>query len=148
MVLGHEGPLKYYDLESPFTPLPKYGHLSEKTPELVAVEDAISAAYAQFYSLPDIPTFREAAGAPEAVMPPGGPDRRDVVTELLRFPARDGHMVELKVYKSPDVIPDATLVYRMHGGGMCELFIFIIRSSLNHLSPSFNVEVYLRKKEC
>jgi acetyl esterase/lipase len=119
-MFGQEGPLKYFDLESEFTPLPKYGHLSEKTPELVAVEDAIRAAYAKLYTLPDIPSFREAAGDPEAAMPPGGPDRhREVVTEFLQFPARDGHLLELKVYKSPNVVSDATLVYRMHGGAFC-----------------------------
>ncbi|KAI1823714.1 alpha/beta hydrolase fold-domain-containing protein [Xylaria intraflava] len=110
----------YVDLDPNFKPLPKYGHLSEKTPELLAVEDRIAAAYDTFWSLPDMPSFRRAAGAPEAAMPPGGPDRhREVKTELLHFPARDGHPIELKVYKSPNVLPNATLMYRMHGGGYC-----------------------------
>lgn len=110
---------EYVDIEVDFTPLPKYGHLSEKTPEFLAAEPAIDAAYNYLWSQPDFPAFRRAAGDPDAVMPPGGPDRyRDVVTELLQFPARDGHLLELKVYKSLNVRPDATLVYRMHGGGM------------------------------
>ncbi|GAP92518.1 putative AB hydrolase superfamily protein [Rosellinia necatrix] len=112
--------LQYFRPDPDFEPLPKYGHLSEKTPELVAVEDAIRDAYRPFYALPDIPAFRRAAGDPEAAMPAGGPDRhREVRTELARFPARDGHPVELKIYKSPDVAPDATLMYRMHGGAFC-----------------------------
>lgn len=110
---------EYFDLDADFKPLPKYGHLSEKTPEYIAVESAIDAAYSPLWVLPDFAAFRQAAGDPDAAMPPGGPDRyRDVTTELLRFPARDGHLNELKVYKSPKVAPDATLVYRMHGGGM------------------------------
>ncbi|KAI0122065.1 alpha/beta hydrolase fold-domain-containing protein [Daldinia grandis] len=109
---------EYFDLNSEFKPLPKYGHLSEKTPEYIAAEPAIDAAYSPLWALPDFAAFRQAAGDPDAVMPPGGPDRyRDVTTELLQFPARDGHLNELKVYKSPNVAPDATLVYRMHGGG-------------------------------
>ncbi|KAI3327364.1 alpha/beta-hydrolase [Xylariaceae sp. AK1471] len=112
---------EYIDIDVDFKPLPKYGHLSKKTPEFAAVEAAIGAAYDQFWeACPDIPSFRRAAGAPDAAMPPGGPDRyRDVKTELLQFAARDGHLIELKVYKSPNVAPDATLMYRMHGGGFC-----------------------------
>ncbi|KAI1434120.1 alpha/beta hydrolase fold-domain-containing protein [Xylaria sp. CBS 124048] len=111
---------EYVDADPHFKPLPKYGHLSEKTPEFAAVEAALGAAYDTFWNLPDLPTFRRKAGSADAVMPPGGPDRyRDVKTELLHFPARDGHLVELKVYKSPNVLPNATLMYRMHGGGFC-----------------------------
>lgn len=109
---------KYVDLDPDFRPLPKYGHLSEKKPEYAAIEGAIDAAYAPFAELP-FPEVRAKTGDPDAVMPPGGPDRyRDVETELLNITARDGHIVGLKVYKSPQVEPNATLMYRMHGGGM------------------------------
>ncbi|KAI8963452.1 Alpha/Beta hydrolase protein [Daldinia sp. FL1419] len=109
---------EYFHLDVDFKPLPKYGHLSEKTPEYAAAESAIDAAYEPLWSQSDFAGFRRVAGDPDAVMPPGGPDRyRDITTELLQFPARDGHLLELKVYKSPNVRPDATLVYRMHGGG-------------------------------
>ncbi|KAI1378957.1 alpha/beta-hydrolase [Hypoxylon crocopeplum] len=109
---------EYVDIDVDFKPLPKYGHLSEKTPEFEALEPAIDAAYNQLWALPDFPTFRKVAGDADAVMPPGGPDRyREVTTELLQFPARDGQLIELKIYKSPCAAPDATLVYRMHGGG-------------------------------
>ncbi|KAJ8119808.1 hypothetical protein ONZ43_g3324 [Nemania bipapillata] len=119
-MIGLQDKPQFVDIDPDFKPLPKYGHLSEKTPEFLAVEDAISAAYEKPYMLPDIPTFRQVAGDPDAAMPPGGPDRyRDVKTELLHFPARDGHLIELKVYKSPHVAPDATLMYRMHGGAFC-----------------------------
>ncbi|KAI0889642.1 alpha/beta-hydrolase [Annulohypoxylon maeteangense] len=109
---------EYVDLDVDFTPLPKHGHLSEKTPEFIEAEPAIAAAYDQLWALPDFAAFRQAAGDPDAPMPHGGPDRYcDVVTELLQVPARDGHLIELKIYKSPKVLPGATLVYRMHGGG-------------------------------
>ncbi|KAI0850347.1 Alpha/Beta hydrolase protein [Daldinia vernicosa] len=109
---------EYFNLDGDFKPLPKYGHLSEKTPEYIAAEPALDAVYSPLWALPDFAAFRQAAGDPDAAMPPGGPDRyRDVTTELLQFPARDGHLNELRVYKSPNVAPDATLVYRMHGGG-------------------------------
>lgn len=109
---------KYVDLDPDFKPLQKYGHLSEKKPEYTSIEAAIDAAYTPFAELP-FPEVRAKTGDPDAVMPPGGPDRyQDVETKLLNIPARDGHMLELKVYKSPQVEPNATLMYRMHGGGM------------------------------
>ncbi|RYP69405.1 hypothetical protein DL770_008242 [Monosporascus sp. CRB-9-2] len=112
--------LEYVDLDADFKPLPKHGHLSQKIPEFAAAEPAIKAGYEKLWAAPDFPAFREMAGDVDAVMPPGGPDRyREVATELLQFPARDGEIIELKVYKSPNVVPDATLVYRMHGGGWC-----------------------------
>ncbi|KAI1087023.1 alpha/beta-hydrolase [Rostrohypoxylon terebratum] len=109
---------EYVDLDVDFKPLPKHGHLSEKTPEITEAEPAIAAGFDQLWALPDFVAFRQAAGDADAPMPPGGPDRhREVTTELLHFPARDGHLIELKIYKSPNVLPNATLVYRMHGGG-------------------------------
>ncbi|KAI0440284.1 alpha/beta hydrolase fold-domain-containing protein [Xylaria telfairii] len=119
-MIGLKDKPQYYDIDPDFKPLPKYGHLSETTPEFLEVEPFIGAAYDKFWGQPDMPSFREAAGDPDATLPPGGPDRyNEVKTELLHFTARDGHLVELKVYKSPNVSPDATLVYRMHGGGFC-----------------------------
>jgi hypothetical protein len=110
--------LEYVDTKGDFKGLPKHGHLSQKIPEYAAAESAIDAAFSPLWNCPDFPTFRQIAGDADAAMPPGGPDRgRDVVSELLQFPARDGTMIELKVYKSPKVTQDATLMYRMHGGG-------------------------------
>jgi hypothetical protein len=110
----------YFDLNAPFTPLPKYGHLTKKTPEYEQAEPFIREAYGALQSLPDFPSVRAAAGDADAVIPPGGPDRyKDVITELIDIPTRDGTMVELKVYKSPNAKANAVLMYRMHGGGMC-----------------------------
>ncbi|KAG4253629.1 hypothetical protein FPRO03_07589 [Fusarium proliferatum] len=110
----------YFDVDAPFTPLPKYGHLSEKTPEYEQAEPSIRKTYEVLFSLPDFSSVRAVAGDADAVMPPEGPDRyKDVVTELIDIPTRDGTMIELKLYKSPSVKENAVLMYRMHGGGWC-----------------------------
>lgn len=108
---------EFVDVDAPFTPLPKYGHLSEKHPEYAKREDALRVAFT--YKGPDdYPSIRKMMGNREAVIPPGGPDReKDVVTEFVDFTARDGHTVELKLYRSPRATKDATLMLRMHGGG-------------------------------
>ncbi|KAI8258750.1 hypothetical protein K4K58_003135 [Colletotrichum sp. SAR11_239] len=111
---------EYVDLDAEFHPLPKHGHLSAKHPVYAASEAAIGAMYAQIQAQPDFASVRRVAGDADAPMPRGGPDRyRDVTTELLYFKARDGEEIELKVYKSPIVRPNAALMYRMHGGGWC-----------------------------
>ncbi|KAF5608489.1 AB hydrolase superfamily [Fusarium subglutinans] len=110
----------YFDLNAPFTPLPRYGHLSKNSPEYKQVEPSIRKTYEVLFSLPDFPSVRAVAGDADAVMPPGGPDRyKSVVTELIDIPTRDGIMIELKLYKSPDAKNNAVLMYRMHGGGWC-----------------------------
>ncbi|KAK7941318.1 uncharacterized protein PG986_013705 [Apiospora aurea] len=94
----------YVDLDADFVPLPKHGHLTQPHAEYAVVQPAIDAMYDQIWALPDFDAFRQVGGGVDALMPPGGPDRaRDVVTEFLHFPARDGHMVELKVYRSSRV---------------------------------------------
>lgn len=104
-------------------------HLSQPTAEYEAARPAIDAVYSKLWALPDWPSFREAAGDADAAIPPGGPDRyRDVVTEFLHFPARDGQLIELKVYKSPNAKPNATLMYRLHGGGKLRVSTIVRRS--------------------
>lgn len=111
----------YVHADPGFEPLSKYGHLSQSTPDFAAAESAIDAVFSPMWACSDWPTFRETAGDADAVIPPNGPDRyRNVTTELIKFPARDGVMVELKIYKSPNVLRDATLMYHMHGGGMVD----------------------------
>ncbi|KAM0234857.1 hypothetical protein ACHAPO_006221 [Fusarium lateritium] len=110
----------HVDLSAPFTPLPKYGHLSKKTFEFERAEPEIRKARSAVNCLPDFATVRVVAGDPDAVMPPGGPDRyKDVTTELIDISTRDGTNIELKVYKSQKVNRNAVLMYRMHGGGWC-----------------------------
>lgn len=125
--------LDYVTINTSFTPLPKYGHLSQKTADYVAAEPSLHAATEKLMRLPNWPAFREMAGDSDAVIPPNGPDRaRDIVTELLYFKARDGYEIELKVYRSPNVVPDATLMYRMHGGGMnTSLLVLVFRYTDN-----------------
>lgn len=108
----------YVDFNVDFKSLPKFGHLSQKHPDYEAAEETIRASYSQLHCLPDFENFRKAAGDTDATIPPGGPDRyRDVTTQLMHFMTRDGHKAELKIYKSPNVEPNAILMYRMHGGG-------------------------------
>lgn len=108
----------YVEFDADFKPLPKFGHLSQKHPVYEAAEETIGASFSKLYSLPDFESFRNAAGDADASIPPGGPDRyRDVVIQLVHFTTRDGHKAELKIYKSPNVEPNAVLMYRMHGGG-------------------------------
>lgn len=100
-----------------FTPLPKYGHLSEKHATYAAAEPVLKEGFSKMFECPNWATVREMMGDPDAPLPPGGPDRSSIVTELINFNARDGTEIELKVYKSPNVNPNAVLMYRMHGGG-------------------------------
>ncbi|KAK7989882.1 hypothetical protein PG989_010197 [Apiospora arundinis] len=110
----------YVDLDTEFKPLPKYGHLTQPHAEYDAIQPVIDAMHDQVWTLPDFDAFRQVGHGIDAPIPPGGPDRtRDVVTEILQFPARDSQMIELKVYKSPKVQKGATLMLRMHGGGWC-----------------------------
>ncbi|KAK7923442.1 hypothetical protein PG985_007513 [Apiospora marii] len=110
----------YVDLDADFQPLPKHGHLTRHHEEYAAVRPAIDLMYDRIWALPDFDAFRQVGRGADAAVPHGGPDRaRDVVTEVLRFPARDGCGVELKVYKSPKVREGAGLMLRMHGGGWC-----------------------------
>lgn len=136
--------LQYVD-PSGFEPLPKYGHMSEKIPEYAAAESAIAAAYAKVWECPDIPSARIVAGNADAAIPSGGPDRyHHVVTEFLHFPARDGTLIELKVYKSPNVKPNATLMYRMHGSGKetspCMQTLFFANPTLGWCVGSHEVD--------
>jgi len=110
----------YFDLVTPFTPFPKHGHLSQKSPEYSAAEPFLREALSALNAQPDFPSMRAVAGDPDAVMPPNGPDRyKDIVTELIQIPTRDRVMIELKVYKSIKVNRNAVLMYRMHGGKWC-----------------------------
>lgn len=122
----------YVDLDADFKPLPKHGHLTQPHEEYAAVQPMIDVMYDQIWALPDFDAFRQVGRGADAAVPPGGPDRaRDVVTEFWRFPARDGHAVELKVYKSPGVQRGATLMLRMHGGGELSIrSIYEMRSLL------------------
>ncbi|KAF5240798.1 hypothetical protein FAUST_4179 [Fusarium austroamericanum] len=90
------------------------------TPDYQQAEPEIRKAREAESSLPDIPSIRTMMGDADAVMPPGGPDRyKDITTELIDVPTRDGTKIELKVYKSHKVNKNAVLMYRMHGGGWC-----------------------------
>ncbi|CAG7566388.1 unnamed protein product [Fusarium equiseti] len=110
----------YFDLTTPFTPLPRHGHLSQKSPEYSAAEPFLREVLSELNAQSDFPSMRAVAGDPDAVIPPNGPDRyNDIVTELIQIPTRDGVIIELKAYKSIKVNRNAVLMYRMHGGKWC-----------------------------
>ncbi|KAK5991571.1 Esterase LipI [Cladobotryum mycophilum] len=109
---------EYVDLNPDFKPLPKYGHLSTIAPEFEAIKSTVDEALAEIWSAEDVKGLRLRRGNSDAIIPPGGPDRaKEVISEFIRIPARDGHQIELKLYKSPTVQKDATLLLYMHGGG-------------------------------
>ncbi|KXJ90230.1 alpha/beta hydrolase fold-domain-containing protein [Microdochium bolleyi] len=113
----------YIPVDPSFRPLPRYGHYSAPMdPAWAAAKPAFDAQREYQLQNPevDFAALRGLMGDPDAAIPPGGPDRAtQVVTQILQFPARDGAMVEVKVYKSPNVVQggQAVLMYRMHGGG-------------------------------
>lgn len=111
--------LEYVTLDPNFKPGPKNGHLSEKDPGYAAVEEATLAALNPMWG-DDIPMdkFKEAwATAPPAIPENCPVPGKDVLLSRTRVPVRDGTTVEIKVYRSPKVEPDAALVLRTHGGG-------------------------------
>lgn len=89
------------------------GYLAEITPEYAAMSEDITKQFSVLQRAPDQATFL-AWGRTD----PGYTyDHRGVVTEFLKFPARDGAEIELKVYRAKNVQKDAALIVRMHGGG-------------------------------
>ncbi|RGP73562.1 ab hydrolase superfamily [Fusarium longipes] len=110
----------YIDLTVPFTPLPRHGHLSKKTPDYEKAEPEIRKVRSAINDVPDFPMLRAVSDDADAVMPTGGPDRyKEITTELIDITTRDGATIELKVYRSHRVNKNAVLMYRMHGGGWC-----------------------------
>ncbi|KAH6891418.1 esterase/lipase/thioesterase [Thelonectria olida] len=117
MVIAKDKP-EYVDLDAPFEPLPKYGHLSDLDPDFAKVKGPTDALIEQIWepSL-SLEAFRKLwlnnSAAPEACPKEG----EDVLTETQQIPMRDGATVEIKVYKAKGVKADAALVMRYHGGG-------------------------------
>lgn len=123
------GPFKAYSEYIPydpnFTPGPKNGHWTQREP-YPALDDAEKAA---IDGLKDFKAFAQSAGlaefkkaiasfdfdVPESCPKPGV----DIDVSYLKAPVRDGTELELKVYacKKNSGKGDATLIFRMHGGG-------------------------------
>ncbi|KAI1842263.1 hypothetical protein JX265_006890 [Neoarthrinium moseri] len=111
--------MDYTVLDPNFKPGPKNGHLSGKDPNYAAVEQVTEDALRPMWG-GDVPMdkFKEAW----ATAPPAIPDNcpvagKDVLLSKTKVPVRDGTTIEIKIYKSPKVQPNAALVFRMHGGG-------------------------------
>ncbi|KAB5575300.1 alpha/beta hydrolase fold-domain-containing protein [Coniochaeta sp. 2T2.1] len=112
----------YTSSSTPFTSFPKNGHLSTSDPAYASSQTkaTLDTALASIWQHETWPTFRRAW---DTLLPPT-PVRltwpregREVLTSFQHVPVRDGHLVETKTYRRPDVKPDAAMMFRMHGGG-------------------------------
>ena len=100
-----------------FKPGPKNSHLSEIDPDFAAARPFLDKAMDDVWAITEVGPFREAWDMPQP-LPDGWPaEGKEVVTSLRRVPVRDGADVEIKIYKSPQVKPDAAMVIKFHGGG-------------------------------
>lgn len=109
---------EYVDLDIPFHPLPKYGHLSILDTTFAQLKPATDALLETIWepSL-SLAEFR-ALWIANSTPPEGAPvEGVDVLTHTRRVPMRDGASVEVKVYTPKEKKPGSTLVMRFHGGG-------------------------------
>lgn len=91
----------------------KYAHYSDIDPEFEKVKAVTEKMVDQLFSLP-VKEMR-AAFAVEPPRPEDFPE--NIETEDKDVTVRDGAKIPIRIYKAPDVKPDATLYYVMHGGG-------------------------------
>lgn len=124
-----EGPFKavseYIPFDPTFIPGPKNGHWTERDP-YPALDDAEKAAtdglitFKEFAKHAGLAEFKKAIAEFDFDVPDSCPEPGvDIDISYLKAPARDGHEVGLKVYacKKNSGKGDATLIFRMHGGG-------------------------------
>ncbi|KAI1332941.1 esterase [Xylariaceae sp. FL0255] len=116
MVRINEKPV-YFQIPADFKPGPKNGHMSEKHPVYAGAEKQVAEGMKQVWA----GTLEQARSA-LASMPVATPERcpepgKDVLISQKMVPVRDGAKVEIQIYKSPKVEPDAALVLHFHGGG-------------------------------
>lgn len=129
VVSQQEGPFKavseYVPFDPNFVPGPKNGHWTLRDP-YPALDDAEEASqqslmgFKEFAKSAGLAEFKKAIASfdfdvPERCPKPG----LDLDISYLKAPVRDGHEVELKVYasKKNSGKGNATLIFRMHGGG-------------------------------
>jgi len=96
----------------------KYAHYSDVDPEFAPIQGAVREMVDQLFSLP-IDQIRAAMLQPSP-LPEDIP--KDIQTDDMEVPVRDGTKIGIRVYKSKDVGPDALLYFVMHGGGKICLF--------------------------
>ncbi|KAB5518200.1 Alpha/Beta hydrolase protein [Coniochaeta sp. 2T2.1] len=112
----------YSSSSTPITPLPKNGHISTPDPAYASSQTkaSLDSALVSIWKHKAWPTFRHAWDTllpPTPVQLTWPRDGREVLTSFQHVPVRDGHKVEIKIYRRPDVTPGAAMVFRMHGGG-------------------------------
>lgn len=109
----------YVDLDSTIGPGPKNSHLSEGYEAYASVfdpfEQGMQGLWKTEMSMTDLKNvFATAPPAIPAYCPKPG---KDVDISYQKAPARDGTLLDLKIWKSKKTSPNALLVFRMHGGG-------------------------------
>lgn len=104
---------EYTTADANFQPLPKHGHLSKMTPEFAELKDATDQMFKPMWEITDMATLLKVGRTD-----PGTTyEDRGIVTEFIQFPASDGTLIELKIYRQPKVQENAALILRLHGGG-------------------------------
>lgn len=104
---------EYTTADANFQPLPKHGHLSKMTPEFAELKDAIDQMFNPMWEITDMATLLKVGRTD-----PGTTyEDRGIVIEFIQFPASDGTLIELKIYRQPKVQENAALILRLHGGG-------------------------------
>jgi len=96
----------------------KYTQYSEVDPEFAPTQQAVRDMVDQLFSLP-IDQIRAAMLQPSP-LPEDIP--KDIETQDIEVPVRDGTKVGIRVYRSKEVGPDALLYFVMHGGGKINFF--------------------------
>ncbi|KAG9240254.1 lipase [Calycina marina] len=98
-------------------PKPRYGHLSATNPGFAPMRDVVDKDIAQLWELPHDEFLQAWADRPPALLDDSPVIGKDITTELLQIPVRDGTLIEICVYKpiSPEL--NAILNFNTHGGG-------------------------------
>lgn len=97
---------------------PKNGHHSEPHPQYGAVFLPMKEQAAPLWANGSLEMLKKVFREAPPAIPEGCPEPdRDIKIEYTKAPARDGTLLELKVYKSVNVQSNAALVFRTHGGG-------------------------------
>ncbi|PGH28273.1 hypothetical protein AJ80_00164 [Polytolypa hystricis UAMH7299] len=113
-----------YVLPDPnLAPGPKHGHWSYRAPDPaleaaeLAAENALNQAWGFGRDI-SVDDFKKNIESLPFAVPEGWPEPgRDVDISYMKAPVRDGTALELKVYRSKSSRENATLIFRMHGGG-------------------------------
>lgn len=113
---------RHCTIDPNFKPLPKYGHLSEKTPMYAADKPRFDAMWGAVYSSSVPDESRRLGYEVIKALNDSIPRATDLHEYFLEYDTRDGKKGSLKVYKTKEVAngefgKPATLLLNFHGGG-------------------------------